>query len=283
MPRGGYFSEPQDGLDPNIFSGRDIKIDVRSQLLETLYSGLEEIGFKYPWEWVYAWLAGSGATRQYGNGDLDVLFGADLTQFLRSNPQFPKLSLPEVATYVDEILKQTLWPKTRNYKIGSGHYEVTFYWNPTTGKSIENVHPYAAIDLLNGKWVVEPPQVSKDPHTMYPREWYDFTDADYRQAVYLDDLHANGGTLGKVQARTAARQLWESIHGGRRVAFSEQGQGYGDYHNFRWQRGKETGTVQILRDIVSAADEADALSGIARPQDIITRAAIRYAGERYWT
>jgi len=276
----GYFSEPSDRLDPDLFTGMDLKEPVRTGLLNLLYSDLEnDIGFREPWNWTSAWVAGSGASYQWGNGDLDVLFGVDFPGFLADNPQFPRLSEHEVASYTDKMLRQKSWPKTRNVTIGGSKkkYEITFFWNPGVSDDISVIHPYAAYDLVMDRWDVEPSGLPGDPHSLYPKEWYDFADSDYRQALSIENMSRTGGSLGQVQASRAARTLWEGIHGGRQAAFSEQGRGYGDFHNFRWQRAKETGTVDILRGLMDTDTEPE-----ESPTDIITRAAMRYATPRYW-
>lgn len=273
----GYFSEPSKTLDPNIFEGDHMLADVRETLVAHLYEGLAEIGLFAPEMWVHAWLAGSGATYQGGNGDLDVLFGVDFPVFLEYNPHVPRLGRKEVAKWVDDALRSTYWPKTAHYRIGTGTYEVTFFWNPGTGTSIDAIHPYAAYDLLGDEWVVRPPKLPEDPHSLYPSQWYDFADADHRQALAIMEMNETGGSLGQHQAERAARTLWGSIHGGRQQAFSDTGAGYGDFHNFRWQRGKETGTVDILRGLLAADTEPE-----ESPSDLVTRAAMRYASDRYW-
>lgn len=253
---------------------------VRTGLLNLLYSDLEnDVGLKEPWNWTHAWVAGSGASYQWGNGDLDVLFGVDLPEFLAANPHFPRLSEPEIARYIDQMLKQRSWPKTRDVTIGGSkkRYEITFFWNPGVSTDISVIHPYAAYDLIQGRWDIHPETLTSDPHSLYPKEWYDFADSDFRQARAIYEMAKTGGSLGEVQASRAARTLWEGIHGGRKAAFGEQGRGYGDFHNFRWQRGKEVGTVDILRGLMSADTEPE-----ETPADLITRAAMRYATPRYW-
>jgi hypothetical protein len=50
--------------------------------------------------------------------------------------------------------------------------------------------------------------------------------------------------------------LFEDIHQGRKYAFSPSGMGYSDIHNYRWQAGKSSGTIQAsrkLKDIGSAS------------------------------
>ena len=50
-------------------------------------------------------------------------------------------------------------------------------------------------------------------------------------------------------ALTQAVGLYEDIHSGRKNAFSESGQGYGDWFNYRWQSGKRSGIVQGLQKL----------------------------------
>jgi hypothetical protein len=283
-----YFSEPEDHLDPHLFEGTRLRQDIAPSLLDRLYGGLRDLGLRSPEDWVYAWLAGSGVSYQWsvdrGNGDLDVLFGVDYPRFLSVNPQFPRLGRVEVAAYVDEMLKTSLWPKTAHYSIHGQVYEVTFFWNPGTGTDITTIHPYAAYNLKTGQWDVSP-----NPHPAHdhPESWDRIADLDYDQAEYIDFLHKSG-PAGAVHARSAARALWNTIHAGRREAFSDTGLGYGDIHNFRWQAGKRSGAVDILRAVVADADDYDRVqqeklygAPLPSPADIITRAALRYASPDY--
>lgn len=283
-----YFSEPEQDLDPALFSGHTLRPGIANVLLELLYSGLRDIGLRSPEDWVYAWLAGSGVSYQWsadrGNGDLDVLFGVDYPRFLSLNPDFPRLSRGEVAAYVDQLLKAKLWVRTANYSINGRTFEVTFFWNPETGKDISSIHPYAAWSLTKNRWDVEP-----NPSPLYdvPDTWEHIADLDSQQAKTIEDMW-HSGPSGAVHARSLARSLWGEIHGGRRQAFSDTGRGYGDIHNFRWQAAKRSGAVDSLRAIVSDADDYDLaqqqkLYGgpIASSGDIITRAALRYSTPHY--
>jgi hypothetical protein len=284
-----YFSEPEDHLDPHLFEGTRLREDIAANLLDRLYGGLRSLGLRSPDEWVFAWLAGSGVSYQWsadrGNGDLDVLFGVDYPEFLNCNPHFPRLGRVEVAAYVDDMLKTTLWPKTAHYSIHGQVYEVTFFWNPlvsTTDVSV--IHPYAAYNLLSGQWDVAP---ERHPAHVHPESWDRIADLDMQQAQEIESLWHSGPT-GAIHARSAARSMWNTIHAGRRDAFSDTGLGYGDIHNFRWQAAKRAGAVDILRSVVNDADDYDRAqqeklygSPLAAPTDIITRAALRYARPNY--
>jgi hypothetical protein len=50
-------------------------------------------------------------------------------------------------------------------------------------------------------------------------------------------------------AAAQANALYNEIHNNRALAFSPQGEGYGDFHNYRWQAGKGYGTISKLRTI----------------------------------
>jgi hypothetical protein len=45
--------------------------------------------------------------------------------------------------------------------------------------------------------------------------------------------------------------LFDSLHLGRKHAFSNQGEGYGDFYNFQWQSAKESGIVNALNEIIN--------------------------------
>jgi hypothetical protein len=68
--------------------------------------------------------------------------------------------------------------------------------------------------------------------------------------------------------RDQISSLYDDIHTGRRRAFAEQGQGYGDFNNFRWQAHKKFGTQAALHAIWSAnatGRQADEISLYGEP------------------
>jgi hypothetical protein len=52
-------------------------------------------------------------------------------------------------------------------------------------------------------------------------------------------------------AAAQGNALYNEIHENRSIAFSPEGQGYGDFHNYRWQAGKRSGAISDLRKIRS--------------------------------
>ncbi|KUL44694.1 hypothetical protein ADL22_12170 [Streptomyces sp. NRRL F-4489] len=264
----GYFSEPSAELDPNLFDGTHLKPSIRDWILGTLREFfLATPGFD---QWAEVWLAGSGITYQWaadrGNGDLDVLIGVNYAQFTYHNDGYAGLTAEETARYVNESLRNGLWPKTAHSQIGSRTYEVTFYWNPARGvKDITSIHPYAAYSLTHDEWTVTPPHLPSDVRSLYPTSYYEAATEDEHQAKQLLDsyrFHATSlSTLAKgspawmnhaTELRNViakATSLFDAIHLGRRAAFSPQGSGYSDFNNFRWQAAKENGTVHTLRQL----------------------------------
>ena len=303
-----YFSEPSATLDPNLFMGDRLHNDVRVWLLHTLEAGLRRyLDMRGAREWLHAWLAGSGITYQWaadrGNGDLDVLFGVDMPAFVHYNPDYHGVPERDVADYADAVLKQKLWPQTAHQRFGQQEYEVTFFWAPGTGQGIEHIHPYAAYDLVGGAWVVTPPDLPHDPRALYPPEWFQAAGRDVDTARQLSSSHRSltqqlaSTNLGETarrnreakmaRVRQSAQSLFDDIHGGRREAFGEQGRGYSDWANFRWQFSKEKGVITSLRDIVksarasSDANDTELYGGpIDGPQTILTRDILRYGAGR---
>lgn len=307
----GYFSAPAITLDPDLFlPDEHLRPDVRVWLLAVLENGLRRyLDLSGVSEWLHAWLAGSGITYQWsadrGNGDLDVLFGVDMQRFVHWNPDYQGIPERDVADRADRVLRQKLWPQTAHYRPGPGQqeYEATFFWAPGTGSDISRIHPYAAYDLKRDVWIVRPPNVPADPHALYPAEWYEAAGRDTDLAERLVRSHGRlsarlssspadsaawrnaGAELTRV--RQDAISLFADIHGGRTEAFGEQGHGYSDWHNFRWQQAKASGVVGGLRAIRDAARRASLAEDkqlyggpINAPETLLTREALRYGRGR---
>jgi hypothetical protein len=295
----GYFSSPSATLDPALFDGDNMHTSIRTWLWERLCDALMAYHLEHVSKWLHAWVAGSAITYQWdadrGNGDLDVLFGVDYPALLRYNPEFRGLSEAQFASELDDWLKTNVWPDTAFTNLGGRTFEVTFYLNPGTETDIRNIHPYAALDIRSGEWVVRPPEVAPDPESMYPKTWFDESQSDTDLTGMLTGRYqALAGQVGTGTAATqrnnevrlrqvtdTARALLDSIHTGRREAFGPQGNGYSDWHNFRWQAAKRAGTVQALHAIVQAGHQAreaeeTALYGgpIAGASEALTRAAL---------
>lgn len=256
-----YFSAPANTLDPKLFEGRTLRSWARQGIL-SLLMGFLNLHYRHPELWAQPWLAGSGVSYQWSAarepGDLDCLVGVNFVQFRKANPEFAGLVDKEIAGMLNEEFRENLQLQTDNWN----GFELTFYVNPT-GTDIRNIKPYAAYDLKYDEWTVTP-----DPSASAPinPEWDRIADSDKTKAdqvltrfnaalndvqnSYSEPLRRNAET----KLRNAAEQgnaLYDEIHRNRSIAFSAEGEGYKDFHNYRWQATKRNGTIQQLRNIRS--------------------------------
>ena len=293
---GSYFSTPSEQLDPRLFTNESLNVTVRESILQLLFAHLSA-HYVDPELWTKAWLAGSGVSYQWeaarDPGDLDCLVGVDYPAFRQSNPEFAGLGDVEISKMFNEDFVESLWPLTASFM---GSFELTFYVNPQT--DIRRIMPYAAYDLLNDEWTVHPQKNQRAPEAA---KWDVKVKDDYTQAVGIIGRYTQALTAVQNATNPAARlnaeralvmateqaaDLFETVHAGRKVAFSEVGAGYGDFHNYRWQAGKRNGTLSALRkikDFRDAALKSDAAQtyGVELPdaRTLTRRAATRGMGK----
>lgn len=290
-----YFSVPEADLDPKLFVNKTLKPWVRNGLLQILFDFLKQ-RYIHPDLWNRVWLAGSGVSYQWSAarqpGDLDVLIGVDYIEFRRAHPEYSGMSNTEISRMLNEDFNTGLTPFTSNWE----GYEVTFYVNPNA-TDIRVIKPYAAYDLTNNEWTVEPDPGARAPQSP---EWEHIANLDAQNAdkiakrysKSLTDLQAAPNDAARRNAEFAlqatleqASALYDEIHGGRRQAFSHLGGGYSDFHNYRWQAGKRSGAIQMLQGLRNyhvQTKESRAIEtyGIELPdtQTLIRRAAAYRAG-----
>lgn len=254
-----YFSSPSKELDPKLFDGRQLKGWVRQGIVHMLNDFLS-LHYRHPELWAHPWLAGSGVSYQWSAKripqDLDCLVGVNFVQFRKANPEFAGLTDREIADQLNEEFRENLQLQTDNWN----GYELTFYVNPQA-TDIRAIKPYAAYDLKYDEWTVTP-----DPSATPPSnpEWDRVVDTDSSMAKQISSRF-NAALQGiqsstnpalrrnaEVKLNQAAIQgnaLYHEIHANRSLAFTPEGEGYGDFHNYRWQAGKASGTIDSLRAI----------------------------------
>lgn len=261
-----YFSTPANELDPDLFMGMQLKVTMREGILSILFDYLSK-NFNEPYRWTKAWLAGSGVSYQWyaarQPGDLDCLVGIEYVKFRQANPDYAGFSNNEIASMFNDGFNSEIMPNTRNWN----GYELTFYVNPAT--DIRDINPYAAYDLIADAWTVEP---DKNPNPPYSRDWEQKAQRDHDMAVEIltrhnsaiNELRSSTNTAYQINAERKIRlaqdqaaALFDEIHHGRKLAFSQVGAGYADYHNYRWQAGKKSGAVQGLRTLKDQRDAAN--------------------------
>jgi hypothetical protein len=291
----GYFSSPEDSLDPRLFDGDRVKPDVRSWILNRLYTFWGD-RYHRPKTWSTVWIAGSGISYQWaagrGNGDLDILIGVDYDDFFEANPKYAGLDATDLSAVFNEEFHTHLWPDTAETVFHGGIFEVTFYVNPNS-TDIRDINPYAAYNLSNDTWTVHPPHGEDFNH---PKEYYQYAESEAKQARQIVDQYNTVSNSAKASApgspgwHNAMRQaellvgqasaMYDGIHLGRKQAFGPGGSGYGDYYNFRWQYHKKHGTAQALHAVAAAhktaQDEYNAAmyGGPIDAADVVLRRAV---------
>jgi hypothetical protein len=283
-----YFSEPAQELDPKLFEGRSLRSQIRQGIVSILHDFLHR-SYRHADLWVHPYLAGSGVSYQWSAdrmpGDLDCLMSVDFVQFRKANPEFRGLSDKEIADQLNEDFREKLQPTTENWN----GFELTFF--AITSSNIRSIKPYAAYDLKYNEWAVTPNPAQAAPTVS---EWDSVAQADnhlasqtYTRATKaMQDLQLAQGGPQKRNAEVAlhiafqqAEALYNDIHEGRSEAFSPKGEGYADFHNYRWQAGKRSGTIDLLKDIKASSQtysSNESIYGVPLPDasTLIRRAAL---------
>jgi hypothetical protein len=175
--------------------------------------------------------------------------------FRQTNPEYKALSDKQISDMFNEDFRKELHPLTSNFL---NAFELTFYVNVKS--DIKAIKPYAAYSLTNDDWTVSP-EIKKPPVN---KVWDNIVNRDTNFTTEILDRYTKAlSEVGAATTDTARRNaeaalklaveqgsaLFESIHQGRKTAFSPSGQGYADVANYRWQAGKAAGTVQALKKL----------------------------------
>ena len=267
----GYFAQPSAELDPQLFEGDIMRPEIRESVLRMLY-GYWRQRFNAPESWSTVWIAGSALSHQWaadrgGLGDLDVLIGVDYLAFYQANPGYKGITPDDLSVLFNEQFRTDLQPHTANWN----GFEVTFYVNPGA-TDIRTIRPYAAYNLTTDEWTVRPPELPADwnPEQHMPAAWWELVRSEEaRIRSLIDNYHRARASMAAASGATwvtaaavlrravdEAVRLFDEIHLGRRRAFKEGGEGFFDYHNFRWQAHKRSGLINALHEIKSASAEA---------------------------
>lgn len=260
-----YFSEPEQGLDPEMFRGHRIREDVREWILDTVHDFLDRT-YNYPESWTRLWIAGSAVSYQWSAArspaDLDVMLGIDYVKFRQANPDYTGASDSEIARMLNTDMFSGLYPEVSHVEFGSREFEMTVYVNPGVSAqrdSIIFIRPYAAYDLTQDEWAVAP---EAHPVVRVHPSWDVTVETDRMRGQRI--VNEYGKALNAIRSsqnpahranaeRTlagvidAASALYDEIHSGRRTAFGPMGRGYADFGNYRWQAGKATGVISSMK------------------------------------
>ena len=253
-----YFSAPGAGLDPRLFRNGKLIPTVRSSVLRILTEHLRTHYYS-PENYIHVWFAGSAVSYQWTAtrtpADLDCLIGVNYLLFRQSNPEYKALSDKQIADMFNEDFRNDLHPETKAFM---GVYELTFYVNVKS--DILSIKPYAAYSLTNDEWTVQP-EVKAPPRNraweqQVARDTSMTTEILARYSEALNRISQSTTDTARRNAEAALKlaidqgsALFEQIHKGRSSAFSPSGMGYQDVANYRWQAGKQAGTIQALKKL----------------------------------
>lgn len=257
-----YFSSPGVGLDPRLFISGKLVPSVRASILRIL---LEHLRFHYysPESYITVWLAGSAVSYQWTAArkpaDLDCLIGIDYIKFRQANQQYKALSDAQIASMFNADFREDLHPHTKEFMDA---FELTFYVNVKS--DIRAIKPYAAYSLTTDDWTVQPEVKAPPKNKMWEQKVAKdksmTTDILSRYAEALNGISQATTDSARRNAESALKlaveqgaALFDEIHKGRSYAFSPSGKGYEDIYNYRWQAGKQAGTVQALRKLKDVA------------------------------
>jgi hypothetical protein len=146
--------------------------------------------------------------------------------------------------------------------------------NPFTenyDESINNIHPYAAYNLTENHWTINPMEPNEYSQ-QYPMEFEVQAAANRDTAEklanryqhltqQLSSIHPNSPlghnlTASKTLLIQHIKSMFDTIHLGRKQAFSDMGSGYGDFYNYQWQAAKRDGIVATFNEILSKEENS---------------------------
>lgn len=240
LPEARIFSPTKSGEDPRLFDGDHLKPELREFLLEQIGQDWDGLYPDWP-EWSTVYFAGGEASSWYGShaahgegageaDDFDVLVGVDFNGFRHSNPAYAALSDEQAADRLNQAFRAGIDQRLEDTDIPGidGRYGITAYVN-VAGRDIREIRPYAAYNVSDDKWTVEPYQTEAD--------W----SARSLPESYWDALEGLLGYVRGIQAmpepfrsREGAR-LFDQLHDDRRNAFGPGGTGVFDYANVQWK------------------------------------------------
>lgn len=219
-PTERLFSPTKGGVDPRLFDAdREMLPGVRKEILDLIDAfWMPKYGDWRSWARVY--LAGSQASEWYGNNDFDLLLGVNYEAFRKatgatgSNEEITRQFNHEFQTqFNDEHWHPKFDPEHEWHRTG--------YVNKDS-YDIRAIKPYAAYDVGDNTWAVEPIH-EPTGHQFSPSEWY------YMEG-FAEQIKA-AMELPEPARKNALRRIWHFLHADRSRAFGPHGTGAFDRGN----------------------------------------------------
>lgn len=272
---GGYLQEPNQTLYPYVFAGLRVMPHVRDALREYILKPLSS-RFENPDAWLHFYLYGSGASYNWDEtGDLDVQVFVDEDLFWKTNPDADLRGDTLLSTVRKSFADLNF--RTLEQMGLEGKMTVQYYAKPGSGsdEQVLSERPYAAYDLDEDRWVVEPTpmtpeffasvferampkaqmlaehiatlQTAYDVDLMSAEYWGAMAERDPQYADDRDRYRAEA-ELGWQRLRDA----FNSIRQGRQDAYSPNGLGNKDERDAVYKILSAWGILDSLKQRIEA-------------------------------
>lgn len=251
---------PTYGLDHRLFTGDQLKPEVRTAVMARLGPVIEPL-LGHDWQrYTKVYLAGSEASEWTsetleGNGDFDTLIGIDYDH-LGGEPGIPVAGLDDDA--INDMLNTAL---RVSYNASpwkapfGGEWDLTGYVNADS-YDIRKIKPYAAYNITDDTWAVRPPHLPDWSLESFPEGGDNLVNEAEGYAAVVDAISKMPEPFQTQQGRA----LWKHLHSDRGRAFSDEGEGWLDPGNalekilvewgvwdrlVEWQYGRKTASGEV--------------------------------------
>lgn len=254
VPNQRIFGQTHDELDPELWNDNGL---LKRHVAKDLLNKLDPVLSHYnsgsgSWkDWARVYFAGSQASYWHGNRDFDTLIGVKYPLLKARHPEFKDMGNDEISKEITAKLREEFNEDAWKPDWAHEPYELTGYVNEDSW-DIRRIRPYAAYEVVSGKWYVEPPHL---PH---------WKPSDFPQGrglwTYLNGLAnmAHGVMDMSEPYRTQqAAALWEFVHSNRSTAFGEEGHGWYDVPNIAEKYLDQLGIWSELFELRQKHKEGD--------------------------
>lgn len=220
---------PTYGLDHRLFDGRHLRPEVRQAVLRRLDSVLRPL-LGPDWQnFVEVYLAGSEASEWTGpnlegNNDFDTLLGVN---YDAARHRAPGLAGNEDNADIDAWLNKALHAEynAEPWHTPFGDYSLTGYCNPNA-YDIRAIKPYAAYDISDDRWAVEPPHLPSWSLESFP-EGHALVEEGEAVSAYVRAILE----MPEPYRTQQGAALYDFLHSDRSRAFGPNGEGWYDPGN----------------------------------------------------
>jgi GNAT superfamily N-acetyltransferase len=230
LPHERIFSAGKGGLDPRLFNPK-----TRIMLPGPEHATLGDLDdywrplYGPGWRnWARVYLAGSQASEWWGNNDFDTLIGIDHNKLRETLPEFQGITDVMIDAKLTAGLRDHLNSEEYLAPWDGQIWHRTFFVNPNSW-DIRKIKPYAAYDITNRRWAVEPVKAGLDWGPLkLPEALFSEGEALVQQVNAIEKLP-------EPQRSGRGAALWDYLHNDRRRAFSDEGEGVFDTGNAVWK------------------------------------------------